>query len=105
MDLFVARAAVLAQSVETAVSRRAFRSAVEDFADLLSRVSGYPADFLTDGDVRALSSMTQTVVGRIEQRLDARADRGAVQRELAQRIDKMRLDLERIYTILHPSCR
>ena len=104
MDLFVAHAAVLAQAVETAGSRRAFRSAVEEFEQLLARVSDYPSDFLTDGDVRALSSIAETVVNRIEQRLNARADRGAVQRELARRIYKVRLDVENIYMVLqHPA--
>jgi hypothetical protein len=103
VDLFVTRAAVLAQAVETAGSRRAFRSAVEDFEQLLSRVSDYPSDFFTDGDVRALSSIAETVVGRIEQRLDARADRGAVQRELAMRIDKVRLDIDNITIVFRHS--
>jgi hypothetical protein len=103
VDLFVARAAVLAQAVETAGSRRAFRSAVEEFEQLLSRVSDYPSDFLTDGDVRALSSIAGTIVHRIEQRLDARADSGAVRRELAQRIYKVRLDVENIYMVLRHS--
>jgi hypothetical protein len=103
MDLFVAHAAVLAQAVETAASRRAFRSAVEDFEQLLSRVSDYPSDFLTDGDVRGLSSIADTVVRRIEQRLDAHADRGGVQRELARRADKVRLDVANIYMVLRHS--
>ena len=103
MDLFVARAAILAQAVEPAGSRRAFRSAVEDFEQLLARVSDYPSDFLTEADVSALSSIADTVVDRIEQRLDARADRGAVQRELAERIYKVRLDVENIYMVLQHS--
>jgi hypothetical protein len=97
VDLFVTRAAVLARSVETAGSRRAFRSAVEAFEDLLSRVPDYPSDFLTDHDARALASMADAVVDRIEQRLDARADRRAVRRELVRQIYKMRLDVENIY--------
>jgi hypothetical protein len=100
MDLFVTRAAVLARAVDTAGSSRAFRSAVDDFEHLLSRVSDYPPDFLTDTDGRALSSIADSVVERIEQRLDSRADRAAVQRELAQRIYKVRLDVEEIYTVL-----
>jgi hypothetical protein len=101
MDLFVARASVLAHAVGTADSSRAFRAAVEDFEQLLSRVSDYPPDFLTDTDGRALSSIADAVVERIEQRLDSRADRTAVQRELAERIYKVRLDVEEIYTVLH----
>jgi hypothetical protein len=100
MDLFVTRAAVLANAVDTASSSRAFRSAVDDFEQLLSRVSDYPPDFLTDTDERALSSIAGTVVERIERRLDARADRAAVQRELARRIYKVRLDVEQIHTVL-----
>jgi hypothetical protein len=104
MDLFVAHAAVLAHAVEMAGSRRSFRSATEDFEHLLARVSDYPSDFLTDGDVRALSSIADTVVDRIEQRLDARADRGAVQRELVRRIYQVRLDVENIHMVLgHPA--
>lgn len=100
MDLFVTRAAVLARDVETAGSGRAFRSAVDEFEALLSRVADYPADFLTERDVLALSSMTDTLIERIEQRIDARADRRAVQRELVRQIYKMRLDVENIYTVL-----
>jgi hypothetical protein len=104
VDLFVTRAAMLARSVETAQSRRAFRSAVEEFEHLLSRVADYPSDFLTDTEARALSSMADAVVDRIEQRLDARADRGAVQRDLVRQIYKMRLDVENIYMVLrHPA--
>ena len=102
MDLFVSHATVLAQAVDPAGSRRAFRSAVDQFEGLLSRVSDYPSDFLTDGDIHALSTIADTVVDRIEQRLDARADRGAVQRELAGRIYKMRLDVENMYMVRHP---
>lgn len=104
MDLFVTRAEVLARSVETAGSRRAFRSAVEAFEELLSRVADYPSDFFTDCDARALASMAEGVVDRIERRIDARADRGAVQRDLVRQIYRMRLDVENIYTVLrHPA--
>ena len=103
MDLFVTHAAVLAREVETARSRRSFRNAVAEFEHLLARVSDYPSDFLTDGDARALSSLAETVAARIEQRLDARADRGAVQRELVRRIYKMRVDVENIYQVLRHS--
>ena len=84
MDLFVTRAADLARAVETAGSSRAFRSAVDDFEQLLSRVSDYPPDFPTDSEGQALSSIADTVVERIERRLDAHSDRAAVQRELAE---------------------
>ena len=100
MDLFVTRAADLARAVETAGSSRTFRSAVDDFEQLLSRVSDYPPDFLTDSEGRALSSIADTVVERIERRLDAGADRAAVRRELAERIYMVRLDVEHIYTVL-----
>lgn len=103
MDLFVTHAAVLAREVETARSRRHFRNAVAEFEHLLARVSDYPSDFLTDGDARALSSLADTVAHHIEQRLDARADRGAVQRELVRRIYKMRVDVENIYMVLRHS--
>jgi hypothetical protein len=103
MDLFVTHAAVLARAVETARSRRAFRAAVAEFEHLLARVSHYPSDFLTDGDARALSSLADTVADHIAQRLDARADRGAVQRELVRRIYKMRVDVENIYMVLRHS--
>jgi hypothetical protein len=103
MDLFVTRAAVLAEAVETAVSRRAFRTAVAEFEQLLARVSDYPSDFLTDSDAWALASLADTVARRIEQRLDAHADRGGVQRELAGRIDKLRVDVANIYMVLRDS--
>ena len=103
MDLFVTHAAVLARAVETAQSRRAFRAAVAQFEHLLARVSDYPSDFLTDGDARALSALADLVADHIEHRLDARADRGAVQRELVRRIYKMRVDVENIYTVLRHS--
>lgn len=100
MDLFVTRAEMLARNVETAGSRRAFRSAVEAFEDLLSRVADYPSDFITDQEARALSSMADAVVQQIERRIDARADRSSVQRELVRHIYKMRLDVENIHTVL-----
>jgi hypothetical protein len=100
MDLFVTRATDLAHAVETADSSRSFRSAVDDFEQLLSRVSDYPPDFLTDSEGKALSSIADTVVERIERRLDAHADRAAVQRELGERIYMVRLDVEHIYTVL-----
>lgn len=103
MDLFVTHAAVLAREVETARSRRRFRNAVAEFEHLLARVSDYPSDFLTDGDALALSSLAEAVAACIEQRLDARADRGAVQRELVRRIYKMRVDVENIYQVLRHS--
>lgn len=103
MDLFVTHAAVLARAVETARTRRAFRAAVAEFEHLLARVSDYPSDFLTDGDARALAALADTVAEHIEQRLDARADRGAVQRELVQRIYKMRVDVENIHMVLRHS--
>ena len=103
MDLFVTHAAVLAHAVETARSRRTFRAAVAEFEHLLARVSDYPSDFLTDGDALALSALADTVAEQIEHRLDARADRGAVQRELVLRIYKMRVDVENIYTVLRQS--
>ena len=103
MDLFVTRAEDLARSVETAGSRRAFRSAVEAFEHLLARVTDYPPDFLTDTDARALASMADAVVERIERRLDARLDRGSVQRELVGQIYKMRRDVEKIYLVLRPA--
>jgi hypothetical protein len=100
MDLFVTRAAALAHDVAAADSSRAFRTAVHHFEDLLSRISSYPPDFLTDGDARALETIADRVVTRIADRLDVRADRGAVQRELAQQIYQVRRDVENIYLVL-----
>ena len=100
MDLFVTRAASIAHDVEAAASSRAFRSAVQDFEHLLSRIAHYPSDFLTDGDAHALEAIADIVVNHIEGRLDARADRAKVQLELAQRIYQVRRDLERIYSVL-----
>ena len=100
MDLFVTRAAALAQDVTTTKSSRAFRSAVHQFEHLLSRISHYPSDFLTDGDTRALATLADTVIDRIEDRLDARADRGTVQRELALQIYQVRRDVESIYKVV-----
>ena len=100
MDLFVTRAATIAHDVEAADSSRAFRSAVQDFEHLLSRIAHYPSDFLTDGDARALASIAEIVVHRIEHRLDAQADRGKVQRELARQIDHVRRDVENIYMVV-----
>ncbi|HEU4927433.1 MAG TPA: hypothetical protein VFT24_10315 [Vicinamibacterales bacterium] len=100
MDLFVTRAASIAHDVEAAESSRAFRAAVQDFEHLLSRIAHYPSDFLTDGDARALASIADLVVNRIEDRLDAHADRGKVQIELARQIYQVRRDLESIYMML-----
>lgn len=100
MDLFVTRAATIAHDVEAAESSRAFRSAVQDFEHLLSRIAHYPSDFLTDGDAHALSALADIVVNRIENRLDSRADREKVQIELARQIYQVRCDLEHIYAVL-----
>ena len=100
MDLFVTRAATIAHDVEAADSSRAFRAAVQDFEHLLSRIAHYPSDFLTHGDVRALASLADLVVQRIDDRLDAHADRGKVQLELAGRIYQVRRDVEVIYKVL-----
>jgi hypothetical protein len=100
MDLFVTHAAALAHDVTAAGTSRAFRSAVDQFEDLLSRLSNYPPDFFTDGDARALATIADMVVDRIEYRLDARADRGSVQRELAQQIHQVRRDVNNIYMVL-----
>ncbi|HET7698993.1 MAG TPA: hypothetical protein VFK57_24960 [Vicinamibacterales bacterium] len=100
MDLFVTRAATIAHDVEAAGSSRAFRSAVQDFERLLSRIARYPSDFLTDGDAHALASLADIVVNRIEDRLDAHADRSKVQLELARRIYQVRRDLETIFAVV-----
>lgn len=100
MDLFVTRAASIAHDVEAADSSRAFRSAVKDFEHLLSRVTHYPSDFLTDADAHALAAIADIVVHRIENRLDAHADRGRVQLELAGQIAQVRRDVENIYLVL-----
>ena len=103
MDLFVTRAATIAHDVEAANTSRAFRSAVQDFEHLLSRITHYPSDFLTDGDACALASIADIVVNRIEDRLDARADRGKVQLELARQIYQVRRDVETIYMVARTS--
>lgn len=100
MDLFVAHAATLAHDVAAAESSRAFRSAVHQFEGLLSRLSNYPPDFFTDGDARALATIADMVVDRIEYRLDARADRGSVKRELARQLHQVRRDVKNIYAVL-----
>jgi hypothetical protein len=104
MDLFVTRAAILAREVDTADSSRRFRSAVQEFEHLLSRISHYPSDFLTETDAHALASIADRVVDRIVGRLDACADRHGVQRALVQRIYKVRRDVEHIYGVVaHPA--
>jgi hypothetical protein len=99
MDLFVTRAATIAHDVEAADSSRAFRSAVKDFGHLLTRVTHYPSDFLTGADADALAAIADIVVTRIQDRLDAHADRGKVQLELARQIDQLRRDVARIYVV------
>ena len=100
MDLFVTRAATIAHDVEAADSSRAFRSAVQDFEHLLSRIAHYPSDFLTDGDVHALASIADLVVNRIEDRLAAHADRGKVQVGLVRSIYQLRRHIENIYLVI-----
>ena len=50
-----------------------------------------------------MTALADMVADHIEHRLDARADRGAVQRELVRRIYKMRVDVENIYPVLRHS--
>lgn len=100
MDLFVIRAATIAHDVEAASSSRAFRSAVQDFEHLLTRIAHYPSDFFTDGDARALASIADIVVNRIEDRLGVHADRASVRLQLSRQIERVRRDVENIYGVV-----
>ena len=100
MDRFVARAAHVADSVSHARSRRAFLTALADFEEMLKLAPGYPPGYLKEDDGAALQALADIVIDEVEQRLDARSDRPAVQRELASRIYHIREDLESLHARL-----
>lgn len=97
MELFVSRAAHLADSVSHARSRRSFLSALADFERMLALAPDYPRGFLSEDEGAALQAIADIVIDEVEHRLDSGADRPAVQRELASRIYHIREDLETIH--------
>lgn len=101
MERFVERAAGLVQTLGSARSRRGFRGALADFERMLSIVPDYPGIPLSDADYDGLRALTDRAIEHIERRLEARADRPAVQQDLAAAIYHLRAAMESIYARLH----
>jgi hypothetical protein len=97
MTLIVERAQQVAADLAHAKSRRAFLSALQHFERLLTMAPDYPPGCLVEADGAMLTALADTVIGRVEQRLDRHTDRPAVQRSLAATIYQIRNDLESLY--------
>lgn len=97
MELFVSRAAHVADSVSHARSRRTFLAALAEFEGMLALAPGYPRGHFSEDDGCALQALGDMVIDQIEHRLDTGADRPAVQRELASRMYQIRGGLETIH--------
>ena len=109
MEQFVARAAHLAELVPAARSRRAFLAAIGDFERMLTVTLEYPRNCFTHEDLEGLRALADGVIEHIEARVDAHADRAAVERRLVTTIYRVRQEVETMYTTIrqgaagHPS--
>lgn len=97
MESFVERAAGLVQTLGSARSRRGFIGGLADFERLLRIVPDYPGTFFSDADYDGLRTLTDRAIEHIERRLEARADRPAVEQDLAATIYRLRAAMESIY--------
>ena len=100
MNLIVERAYQVADDVAQARSRRAFLSALDHFERMLSLAPDYPPGALSEADGQALGALADAVLAHVEERLDRRTDRAAVQRALVSQIYAIRRDIESLYTFV-----
>lgn len=100
MELFVARAAQLAESIPADGSRRAFLAALSDFERMLTVTLDYPPGHFTHEDLEALRALADTVVEEIEARVDARRDSASVAQQLVSAIYRIRSEVETMYAHL-----
>ena len=101
MTLIVERAHEVVDDLAHARSRRAFLAALDHFERMLALAPDYPSGVLSEADTQALSALADSVVSHIEDRLERRTDRAAVQRTLVDQIYKIRRGIETIYTLTH----
>jgi hypothetical protein len=100
VELFLARAAELAESIPAGGSRRAFLAALADFERMLTATLDYPAGCFTHADLEALRALADTVVEEIEARVDARRDSASVEQQLVSGIYRIRTEIEAMYARL-----
>jgi len=100
VEQFVERAAHLAALVRAARSRKAFLGALSDFERMLTVTLDYPRGCFYREDLDALRALADNVVERIEARVDAHADRGAVEQRLVSTIYRIREEVEAMYARL-----
>ena len=101
MTLRVERAQQVVDDLAHARSRRAFLAALDHFERILALAPDYPSGVLSETDAQALIALADSVVSHIEDRLERRTDRAAVQRTLVDQIYKIRGGVETIYTLTH----
>jgi len=99
---FVARAAHLADLLAAARPRRTFLAAIADFERMLTVMLEYPRGCFSREDLEALRAVADTVVEHIEGRVNAHADRPAVERNLVAAIYRIRVEIENIYATIDP---
>jgi hypothetical protein len=103
VEHFVARAAQLADLVQAARSRRAFLGALVDFERMLTVTVEYPRNCFKSKDLEALRTLADRVIERIEGRVDAHADRAAVERQLVASIYRIRCEIETMFNTIRPA--
>jgi len=101
VNLIVERAHQVVEDLAHARSRRAFLSALEHFERMLSLAPDYPPGALSEADGQQLAALADTVVAHVEDRLDRRTDRAAVQRSLVAKVYQIRGDIEHVHTFVH----
>jgi hypothetical protein len=101
VNLIVERAHEVVEDLAHARSRRAFLSALEHFERMLALAPDYPPGVLSEADSHELIALADTVIAHVEDRLDRRTDRAAVQRSLAAKVYQIRADVENVHTYVH----
>ena len=76
--------------------RRPFEHAAAEFVQLLSGVPDCAAHEMSDGEVGALQTIAEGVIGRIETRIDSEVDPAADREALAGTVYEIRRLLEEV---------
>lgn len=101
MNPIVERAQQVVEDIEHARSRRAFLSALDHFERMLALAPESSPGSLTVEDSATLGALADTVITHIEDRLEHRTDRAAIQRTLAARLYQIRSDLETVHSVVY----
>ena len=89
-------AAEAAHGLSPDVSGKTFQKLTREFVSALAQVPDWPAADFTPVEIEQLSTTADDVIAMIEQRIEAGADRPAVQQDLAATIYDIRRNLEEI---------